>query len=110
MLKGVLNLQDWDITCRLSQSNKSDCLGKADIEQEYKRAIITLYPLVIKRHGNGENPFRVLVHELCEVVMAEHLNTMHPSRRFTDEMMEYRDRCAEHLTRIVLTLLDNIHL
>lgn len=108
-LKEIFNLRDWDISYRISRAKKSDCLGCVYVEPEYKKARITIYTEIIKRDGDGETPFRVLVHEFAEIVMSEYINTLPCRLRTTDEMMEYRDRCADHLMRIVLDLLRLLH-
>lgn len=109
-LKDIFNLRDWNISYKISRARKSDCLGCVEVESEYKRACITIYPEVIKRSGtDGETPFKVFVHEFAEIVMAENIGVLPYKQRFTPQMMEYRDRSADHLMRIVLNLLRQLN-
>lgn len=102
-------LSDWTITVRDWDESSDGRLGSADTRVESREATIDLFAAGIEdavRRFPNESRERVLVHELCEVAVAEECAGLPEHIAEHSEFMDFRDRMAERLRLCVARAKD----
>ncbi len=109
-LKALYELDGWDIVLVREEGSDGTC-AEVDAQPNFKEACITLYVDEIERRRKNRFPleceYRCINHELCEVVVSEVFNYLPAEMTETEAFMEFRDRMADRIRRIVARALAN---
>jgi len=100
----ILGLDDWFIVYRVVSERLPGAMATSLARPDYREAVITVSLAAIeesKANGFEESVKRLLLHELCEVVVEECFRDVDTSIMDCDRMMRGRDIMADKLRRIV---------
>lgn len=103
-VQSVVGLDDWDIRYKFVEAGPGDCYAEVHTRPDYHEAVITLYTNDIAESrglGFGESIERIVLHELCEIVVEWEMEPMPQEARDEELMMRVRDRLADRIRRIV---------
>lgn len=101
-LKALYELSGWDIY--LKRAEAGDVLGEVDLQPRFCEAVITVYADEIahrRKRFPGENEWRVIEHEMGEIVVAECCDFLPEHITESDDFMRFRDIMADRIRRIV---------
>ena len=109
-LKVILLLSDWTITVRFEERNKDESEGMtvlAEIlpSENYREAILYVFPVFFEHEDTKEKKVACLIHELLHLVVVRMANAIEKAREgrmvTKDEAVDAEERTVLHLAHII---------
>ena len=100
----ILGLDDWFIVYRVVSERLPGAMATSLARPDYREAVITVSLAAIeesKANGFEESVTRLLLHELCEVVVEECFRDVDTSLADSAALLRARDLVADSIRRIV---------